>query len=228
MPQKRLSTKKIAIDKAYATIVIAVSISAFIAVFSLVASKALLSQRSYQSKVIGAKKLALQTLENNLVAADQLAVSYQEFTGATTNILGGNPFGDAEKDGDNARIVLDALPSKYDFPALTTSIDKLLRDQGLPPSSITGTDDEVSYSASAGAASGSSGTSPVEMPFSVEVTTGSTKGKALLRLFERSIRPIDIQTLNIEGSDNKLKFNINAITYFQPEKKVNVTTKAVQ
>ncbi|HEX5797970.1 MAG TPA: hypothetical protein VFX79_01320, partial [Candidatus Saccharimonadales bacterium] len=212
----------------YATIVIAVSIAAFLVVFSLVASKALLDQRAYQSKVIGAKQEALETLEENLVAADQLTTSYQEFIGATTNVLGGNPFGDADQDGDNARIILDALPSKYDFPALTTSVDKLLRDKGVPPASISGTDDEASYS-SGGASDSSGGSSGVvEMPFSVEVSTASAKGKFLLGLFEKSIRPIDVQTLSIKGTENKLEFSINAVTYFQPEKRVNVRTEAIR
>lgn len=250
---KRVSTKKIAIDKAYATVVVAVAIAAFIVVFSIVASKALLDQRAYQSKVIGIKKTALQTLENNLIAADQLAISYSEFTGATTNVLGGNPQGDADKDGDNARIVLDALPSKYDFPALTSSIDKLLSGNGFPPSSITGTDNETLYSnggdpaaveavstapAEASDNPFSGGSQPaeqggvsvgaIEMPFSVEVEANGKKGKTLLNLFERSIRPINILTLEIKGNENKLEFNINAVTYFQPEREVNVRTEIVQ
>ncbi len=237
---KRMSTKKIAIDKAYATIVAAVAIAAFITAFSLVASKALLDQRAYQSKVIGTKKIALNTLEGNLIAADQLTASYQEFTGATTNVLGGNPKGDADKDGDNARIVLDALPSKYDFPALTSSVDKLLRGNGFPPVSITGTDNETVYSEGGSNAADSSSvpggqtteqlvsTGAIEMPFSVEVEASGKKGKTLLNLFERSIRPISILRLEVKGNENKLKFSIDAVTYFQPEREVNVRTEVIQ
>lgn len=248
---QRISTKKIAIDKAYATIVIAVAVAAFIGVFSLVASKALLDQRSYQSKVIGAKKEALTTLEDNIITADQLTVAYQEFIGATTNVLGGNPSGDADRDGDNARIILDALPSKYDFPALTTSIDKLLRDNTFPPTGITGTDNEALYPAGGDADPSSSSSTgepstemafstdaaianpdnaggAVEMPFSVEISVSNKRGKAFMRLFERSIRPINILVLDIKGNGKKLELSISAVTYFQPEKKVNVRTEVVQ
>lgn len=252
MPQKRISTKRIAIDKAYATVVIAVAAAAFIVVFSLVASKALLDQRAYQSKVIGVKKTALKTLQDNIAATDQLSASYLEFTSASTNVLEGNPTGDADSDGDNARIVLDALPSKYDFPALTSSIDKLLRDHSFPPTGITGTDDEAAYSEGGdktAAGTPSASTSPpadsvfsnsdtpeitqvttgaIEMPFSVEVSVNSKKAKALMQLFERSIRPIDIHMLSIKGNAKKLEFTINAVTYFQPERQVNVRTEVVQ
>lgn len=218
------STKRIAIDKAYATLVIAVAASAFVVVFSLVASKAMLDQRAYQSKVISKKEAALKTLESNIVAADKLTNSYNEFIGATTNILGGNPKGDADRDGDNARIILDALPSKYDFPALTTSIDKLLRDNGLAPTAINGTDDEVTQTA----AKADGNPQPIEIPFDVEVKASNDQGKALLGLFERSIRPFKVQKLSISGNDKQLEFSISGITYFQPEKTLNLKKEAVK
>ena len=218
------STKRIAIDKAYATLVIAVAAAAFVVVFSLVASKALLDQRSYQSKVISKKETALNTLKSNIVAADKLTNSYKEFVGATTNVLGGNPQGDADRDGDNARIILDALPSKYDFPALTSSIDKLLRDNGLTPTAINGTDDEITQTA----AQAEGSPQPIEIPFDVEVKASNEQGKALLGLFERSIRPFKIQKISISGKDAQLEFVINGITYFQPEKTLNLKKEAVK
>ena len=143
---RQFSTKRIAIDKAYATLVIAVAVAAFIIMFSLVASKALLGQRSYQAKVIHKKEIARDTLRDNILAAEQLNSSYQSFVNEPINAIGGNPKGDADRDGDNARIVLDALPSKYDFPALTSSLDQLLRGNGLTVVSIDGKDDEVTQS----------------------------------------------------------------------------------
>ncbi|MBI5357450.1 hypothetical protein HZB74_01230 [Candidatus Saccharibacteria bacterium] len=193
-------------------------------VFSLVASKALLDQRAYQSKVISKKEAALKTLEANIVAADKLTSSYKEFVGATTNVLGGNPQGDADRDGDNARIILDALPSKYDFPALTTSLDKLLRDNGLTPTAINGTDDEISQTAT----QADGAPQPVEIPFSVEVTASNAQGKTLMGLFERSIRPFKVQKISISGNDSQLEFVINGSTYFQPEKTLNLKKEAVK
>lgn len=219
------STKRLAIDKANATLVISVAVAAFVTVFSLVACKALLDQRAYQSRVIDKKELARDTLESNITAAGNLENSYKEFTGATTNILGGNPQGDQDKDGDNARIILDALPSKYDFPALATSIDKLLRDHGFTPTAIEGTDDEITQTTAAQAA----GTpQPVEIPFSVEVKMPSSGGKTLMDLFERSIRPFKIQKLVLSGKDSQLEITLNGISYYQSEKTLNVREEPVK
>lgn len=220
----QFSTKRIAIDKANATIFLAVAISTFIVMFCLVASKALYSQMRYQSKVSSQKKQALDTLKSNLQTADQLTTSYRAFADQTINVLGGNPKGNADKDGDNPRIILDALPSQYDFPALTTSIEKLLKDHGFSITSITGSDEEATQSAQ----DSSADPQPIEMPFTVEVTTGDQRGKDLMELFERSIRPMQVGKLSIETQSDQLKVSITAKTYYQPAKSLNVATEVVR
>lgn len=222
MPQ--FSTKRIAIDKAYATILIAIGVATFITMFSLVASKGLYSQMRYQSKVSSKKQKALKTLKDNLQSADQLITSYKAFADETTNVLGGNPKGDGPNDGDNSRIVLDALPSKYDFPALTTSIEKLLKDNGFSITSITGNDDEVAQSAQ----DSSEDPQPVKMPFSIEVTTSPQRGKELIQLFEKSIRPMQVQQLELESQNGQLKVTLSANSFYQPEKSLNVTSEVVK
>jgi hypothetical protein len=219
-----LSTKRLAIDKANATLMISLGIAAFIVVFSLVASKSLLDQRSYQSKVISKKKIARTQLDADLKAVDTLNISYQAFAQSSPNVIGGDPNGSGDRDGENARIVLDALPSKYDFPALATSIDKLLKSNQYVLTNIVGTDDEVVQSAAQ-----SSGTpAPVEMPFSVDVTTTSSSVKSLMNLFEHSIRPMQVQKMNITGQSDQLKVTINAKTFFQPEKKLDIKDEVVK
>lgn len=222
MPQ--LSTKKIAIDKAYATIMLVIGISTFLVVFSLVASKSLFSQMRYQSKVSSQKQKALETLKDNLASSDQLITSYQAFSNQTTNVLGGNPKGDGPNDGDNPRIVLDALPSKYDFPALTTSVEKLLKDKGFSLTSINGSDDEVTQSTQ----DTLSDPQPVEMPFSVEVSTTDQRVKELMQLFEKSIRPMQVHQLALESQNGQLKVTITAKTFYQPEKSLNVKSEVVK
>ena len=127
MANNPLSSKRLQIDKANASMVAFLAVAAFIAVFSLVASKALLSQRSYQSRVIAEKKKALTQLKTNNQAATELVAAYKSFVAAPENIIAGSASGSGDRDGDNAKIVLDALPSKYDFPALVTSIEKILK-----------------------------------------------------------------------------------------------------
>lgn len=217
-------TKRSLITKANSRMVWATGLAAFVIVFSGVASKALISQASYQNRVISAKKEAYATLQSDLNARDSLVASYKAFVGTPQNVLTGNSTGNDPQDGDNAKITLDALPSKYDFPALATSLEKLITSQGLTILAITGTDDEVAQSANDSSVS----PEPVSIPFKVQVS-GSYDGiQSLVNVFERSIRPIQVQKLQIMGADGSMTASIDAQTYYQPEKNLNIKSEVVQ
>lgn len=216
-------TKRLQISKANATMVIVVAVGAFLSVFSLVTIKTLLSQRSYQSKVIAEKKTALKQLKANNVAANQLISSYQVFVSAPDNVIGGSSKGTGDKDGDNAKIILDALPSKYDFPALATSIEKLLLIKNHKIDGITGTDEELSHSNSE-----ETNTAPVEMPFKISLSANYSSIQELIDVLQRSIRPIKIDNIKLTGSDSNLTVDISAKTYYQPGKSIQITQKEVK
>lgn len=219
-----LSGKRIAIDKANTSLILSITVTIFVVVFSLVASKALYSQMRYQSKVISKKQATLKQIETNKKEVAKLNTAYEEFSSDVSNILGGNPKGGGDRDGDNARIILDALPSKYDYPALLTSLNKLASTGGFKLTSLTGTDDEVNQTA----VKDSPTPAPLDMPFSAEATIGQSDGVKFLQLFEKSIRPINISKVSVQGSDASLKVSVQAKTYFQPEKKLNVTEVIVK
>lgn len=222
--KNEFSTKRIAIDKANATLVVVVAVAAFVTVFSLVTIKVLLDQRAYQARVIEKKELARDTLQENIAAIDTLNASYQEFASSEVNVLGGDPNGKGDRDGENPRIVLDALPSKYDFPALATSIEKLVKGNGFQLTDITGTDEEIAQAGNEASAS----PTPVEIPFTAEAKTSQSGAKRLVQLFERSIRPIQIQKLEINGQEGQLEIAITAKTFYQPAKSLSVRNEVVQ
>ncbi|HSX44376.1 MAG TPA: hypothetical protein VLE69_03750 [Candidatus Saccharimonadales bacterium] len=200
------------------------SIAAFITVFSLVASRALISQRSYQSRVITQKKQTLTQLKANNQAAGQLVNAYKVFVSQSVNIIGGNSTGVAGRDGDNATIVLDALPSKYDFPALATSLEKILSDKSVSTPTFSGSDDELNQAKQSGAGT----VKPVEIPITIGFGGSADTVQSMLDTFQRSIRPIKISTISFSGTDTNLGISLTATTYYQPEKKVNITTKDVK
>ncbi len=222
MAQLNTSVKRVQIDKANVAMVAIVSVACFLTVFSLVASHAVWKQLSYQSKVINQKTTARETLVANLKARDQLVNKYDAFVNTTTNAIGGSPVGTGPKDGDNAKIILDALPSKYDFPAVATSLEKLLTGNGLSINSISGSDDEV-------AQSGSTATTPqpVQMPFEMSFSGNTDQTAALFAALQHSIRPIQVQTVTIGGSDALVTTNVTAVTYYQPEKNLNIKSEVV-
>ena len=220
----RGSVKCVLIDKANTRLVVTVSIAIFAMVFSLVAAKTLWTQSSYQKRVIDAKNKAATQLQANVEAMDKLSTSYNAFVNTSTNIIGGNSLGSGPQDGNNAKIILDALPSKYDFPALTTNLETLLSDQQVVLVNISGVDDEIAQSGN----TNSPNPSPVEMPFQLSATADYAKTQALIEAFERSIRPIKMTTLDISGTQDKLTTTISALTYYQPAKSLNIREEIVK
>jgi|AntRauTorckE6833_2_1112554.scaffolds.fasta_scaffold00718_8 hypothetical protein len=238
MADLKTSLKHVQIDKANSTMVLAVAIAGFVVVFAGFMLKELYTQRSFQNRVISSKETTKEQLEENVEAAKLLNTSYTGFVSTQENIIGGSAEGDGPNDGDNARIVLDALPSKYDFPALATSLEKLITDESLQIESITGTDDELSQlgisiddSASSQQLDDTPNTEargPAEMPFGFEVRGDYDQVQSLIDVLERSIRPFHVQSMMISGEEGALTLDLDAKTYFQPERIFGLEYEAIR
>jgi hypothetical protein len=225
MGGKNITTKRALIDKANSSLVIITGLAAFLTIFSLVASKTLFSQFAYQNRVLKEKHATVARLRSDITAGNQLETSYQAFTKTTTNIIDGDANGTGERDGSNTKIILDALPSTYDFPALTTSLEKLITSvNGVQITSISGTDDEVAQSANATSATPQA----VPMPFTIAVNGNYQAIQDLIGRFEHSIRPFQIQNMTLTGDQANLTLTLVAQTFYQPAKTLNIGTKVVK
>lgn len=224
MAKISLSAKRSQIDKANATMIMFVAIAAFIFAFTLVSSRALLNQRSYQSRVIKEKEIALKQLKVNNVESEILISTYKSWVAEQINIIGGSSVGKGERDGDNAVVILDALPSKYDFPAFATSLDKLVTNPNYKDATATGTDDELTQNSSKATPE----TKPIKIPFSIGLTANFQSTQEFLDSLNKSIRPMSIMSLQIGGSDSELTISITGISYYQPQKTISITTKEVK
>lgn len=219
-----LSTKRLQIDKANTTVVIVISIAAALTTFSLVGAKTLLDQRSFQSRVISKKSAALDQIEQNVKASETLANSYAAFVTTEENIIGGSSTGEGGRDGDNARIILDALPSKYDFPAVTTSVEKILTDLNLIIVDISGIDDEIAQRGQEAQVN----PEPIEIPFTVAVEGSYEAMQNLITSLQVSIRPIQITELSIRSDGGAVNVDLNAKTFYQPEKSIDIRTEVIR
>jgi hypothetical protein len=217
------SIKHTLVAKSNSTIVAVTSGACFVVVFCVIASGSLIGQLSYQNRVISADNSALVQLKADLKASSNLENSYNAFINTPTNIIGGNPTGSGPQDGSNAKIILDALPSNYDYPALASSLQNILGSQGVQIQDISGTDEGTS----AGDQSSAS-PSPQPMPFSITVEGNYTAIQNVINAFEHSIRPFQIQTMELSGDQSSLTLDLTAQTYWQPAKNLNIGTKVIQ
>jgi hypothetical protein len=216
------------ISKDNTRMVIAVSGAVFVVIFCLFASRALLSQSFYQNKVISEKKDTLKIVEANKDAVSDLEKSYISFATEPVNVIGGNPTGTGSKDGDNAKIVLDSLPDVLDYPALSSSIEKILLDGGYTIQSIGSDDQVVAISTTGEEASESSVSVPTEIAYPFKVATTPESALSLMQTLESSIRPFSVTDLKIEGASNNLEISIGMKTYYQSSSGLQVGTKVVK
>lgn len=200
-------TKRSLISKANSTVLFAAGITAVVVSVSIVISRSLINQRAYQDKVITAKEKARDTLLANVNDSSKLEDAY--------NALDKNPTA-------NSRAILDALPSKYDVPALGTSMEKITSEGGYKLEAFSGED-------SADATQNSSDPKPGEIPFSVEISGTYDKVKQFTYDLQRSIRPFHILSLDVTSSqDNTLRAVYKLKTYYQPAKNLQFNTKVVK
>lgn len=223
MADNLLSKKAVALSKTNARMVGIVGAASFIVIFCLVASSSLLSQNRYQSRVAGAKENAKKQLDANIAAYSTLQNSYKKFNNTDPNAIGGSLKGTGDNDGNNAKIVLNSLPSVYDFPALTSSIEKILKDRNISFTSITGTDDPNAQNAASSGAP-----SAIKIPFGFTATTNYSSAQSLFSSLEKSIRPMVIDQVSVSGSSNNMTITFTAHTYYQPAKEFKIEKKVVK
>jgi predicted small secreted protein len=229
MPVKSSSHKSTLhelISKDSTRMLIAVSVAVFIVIFCLFAARSLFSQSLYQNRVISEKKATLKVVEENKKAANNLEASYVSFATEPINVLGGSPTGTGPKDGDNAKIVLDALPDQLDYPALSSSIEKILLDGGYVIQSIGGGNSAVSATTEPSATS--TPATSVEIPYPFRVSTTPQSALSLMQTLEASIRPFKLISLKIEGNSNNLDLTIDMVSYYQNSTGLQVSEKVVK
>jgi len=169
----------------------------------------------YNSEIHAGKELARDTLDSNILNAVDLAASYQILNN-DENLIS------SQGEKSNSTIILDALPRRYDFPALRTSIDKVADISGV---AVTGFDGDDQQSE---AIKSEPDPFPIEIPFSVTVEGKYSAVNQFIENLDNSIRPMKIVRLQITGSDNSIKATLDVLTYYQPETDLSIRTKEIK
>jgi hypothetical protein len=222
MDKFKFSSKHMAISKTNAQTVAAVGIASFITIFCLVATKTLYGQYQYQSHVIKAENTADTQLQSNISAYKSLVSSYTSFDNTSKNVLGNPVTGPGN---DNTHVILDALPSEYDFPGLISTVENILNINGVNVTDVTGTDAQTNQTP---ASSGQSATY-VAMPFGFTVSKASYGSiQQLIQSFQQSIRPFPIDSIAINVSQDGITMLVAAHSYYQPTSSLSITQETIK
>ncbi len=198
--------KRQAIEQARSSVFIAMVLASIVFSFALVTIKFLWDLGAYNRRVINQKNAAKSALEQNVASVDNLQSGFAKLEAGKVN----------------SQTVLDALPSKYDFPALATSIEALTIRSGLTLESFNGED------LTATAVDAEPQPAPVEMPFSISVKGPYKQVKEFIDILNRSIRPMRIDSINMGGNDENMKVELDITTFYQPAVDLNLQTRVVR
>ena len=186
----------------------------------------LFRQAAFNQKIINAKATTQTTLAHNIDNAKELKKKVDNLL-ADTNLASvrANP-------GDSTlKVVLDALPTKEDQSAFASSLQQVV----LPKSGVSLT--ELSTIGQIGelpatdiAEVDASGVAPTSksLGFNLGATGNYEQIKNMLHDLERTIRPVNVTELNLEGTDSTLRITVAGVTYYLPERTVELGKKEIK
>jgi Tfp pilus assembly protein PilO len=116
------------------------------------------------------------------------------------------------------------LPATLDPSALATSLQQIV----LSKSGVTIENIAVPQELQATGETKALAATPQTISFSFVVSGSYDKIHQMVTDIERTIRPIQINSINITGTDASLRASVNATTYYQPSKTVTVQEKTIQ
>jgi hypothetical protein len=192
---------------------------------SLVASIFLMQKALFNEKVLAVKSSTASTLTKNNKAVDELKNQVRVLN---TNEDLKNAMAPGET--QPIQVVLDALPADANSSAFGASLQKkFLNADGLTLETlIVDPVDGVESSPSSGSSEEASSASQIAFRFTVSAAVGNADAlKKLLQSIERSIRPIDITSLNIEAQGTRLVLKVDGHTYYEPAQTTQLKTKTV-
>ncbi len=183
----------------------------------------LIQRISYQTKVNGELGKTAETLKNSANSIDELISNVNNLRTnrqlTLTNLK--------SDDSTVFQVVIDALPTEADAVDFSTSLqNEILSRSGVTIDSIAVDAPLSTTSSSADDSSSNSGS--VDFPvaqaisFNVSVIGSYNSIQETIENMQRSIRPITIDSIRLEGTDDNLTADIQATTYYSPS--VNYTT----
>lgn len=194
-----------------------IAIASIAVVLCLVISQFLVRQLWFNQKVINERSNTQSTLDKNLKNYEELKKSVGKLLANEQLNL---PEVKANPDDKALKIVLDALPVTNDGTVLGSSLLQVI----LPKSGVSVSEMRSGADSLAGVVVEDLGNS---IPFSFIVNSNYSQSENMLKDIERSIRPISVTELIMQGDDAKLTVEVKGVSYFSPEKSVELKSKVV-
>lgn len=214
--------KRQQIEKANRSMFAWVAGASVIVAFAVVAAQFMVQQGLFNEKVLSEKRATDRTLTENLQSVDTLKEEVNVLL-ANNNLAASR----AQSDDSNLQVVLDALPPSQDSLNLGTSLQSVFLGSRVQRIESISVDGGASIDSAVEDASVQDTDGPQEIPFRFTVVGNYNQIRDALGALQRSIRPIKITSVGVEGTDTSLTATVEAVTYYQPEKTIELRERTV-
>ena len=223
MPNKEVAIRKRQqIDSSKRTMFIAVAVVALISGIALVVSFFLVQQIIFHGKIIAEKQDTLNTINSNINTIDSLKDNVRLLeTNTALNAV------KSSQESSALQVILDALPAEANADALGASLQIRFAGEvsGLKIDNLqVVVPDENSTSTSMENVDTSGNT----VSFNMSVSGSADMLKAFLVRLERSIRVIEITSVDIQSGSGDLTMNLVGKAYYEPARKIELETQVVK
>ncbi|MEK7620751.1 MAG: hypothetical protein AAB395_00145 [Patescibacteria group bacterium] len=193
--------------------------------FALVVSIFLAKQIIFIEKVLIEKNNTIGNLDKNLETADELNRNVDKLRADENLTIVRSTASD-----NNLDVVIDAMPYAADDVALGSSLQTaLLTGASIESLSVESTSENSDSSSVTDTSFLEQIGDEQAIVFSFKATGSSDQLQGILDRLNRSIRPIHIISMQVESAGaNNLTATVQAVTYYQPKKTVELTEKVVK
>ena len=176
----------------------------------------------FNDKVIGMKKQTAKTLQANIDIVPKLKANVRQLnTDEQLAAVGVTP------DARPIQSILDALPADENRLALGASLQQKLF-AGIPGLSVDSLSVDPSADASQVQASETLPGGVKELAFSAAISGNSDSLKLALQRLEKSIRAINVKSINATSSNGAVSLQITGTAYYLPAPSLELTKKEVK
>jgi len=217
--------KRQQIDSSKKTMFISIAVVAFIAGISIVVGVFLVKQIIFHARIIAFKQGTISTINRNIEAVDELKDNVRVL--ATDSGLNSVKI---KEDSSALQSILDALPAEPNADALGASLQNRFVDEvdGLSIDNLVvnpvGSEEEYAVETET-VSEESLGTA---ISFQMVVSGSADSLKELLTRFERSIRVIELDLVEVQASERHLTMSIIGRAYYEPARVIELGTKVIK
>lgn len=180
-----------------------------------VVSQFLIRQLMFNNKISDELSKTSSTLTKNIQAYDGLKGEVTKLVAdENLTLLRKGPNGTA------LQVIIDALPTENNQAAFATSMqNEVLGPTGATISSFSVNEQQKTIAPTA--------TQAGSFDFSFVISGSYAQIQQALRNMERSIRPMTVNTVDLQGSFSNMQASISATTYYQPVKDIQLKEEPV-